>query len=89
MPTRACVEEKWKRIDRAFHRDEELPLVNLYEAGGIHFVLDGHHRVSLARYHGVEWIDAYVTEFHVRPPKVRKRAYTRRTRNEGTRDDGF
>ena len=31
--------------------------------GGLYFVLDGHHRVSVARYHGVEWIDAYVTEF--------------------------
>jgi hypothetical protein len=30
---------------------------------GFYFVLDGHHYVSLARYHGVEWIDAYVTEF--------------------------
>jgi hypothetical protein len=25
--------------------------------------LDGHHSVSVAHYHGVEWIDAYVTEF--------------------------
>jgi hypothetical protein len=26
-------------------------------------LLDGHHRISVARYPGVEWIDAYVTEF--------------------------
>jgi hypothetical protein len=25
-------------------------------------VNDGHHRVSVARFHGVEWIDAEVTE---------------------------
>jgi hypothetical protein len=31
--------------------------------GNVYFVLDGHHRVSVASYHGVEWIDAYVTEF--------------------------
>jgi hypothetical protein len=63
MPTKASVEERWKRIDRAFHRGEELPPVSLYKVGGFYFVLDGHHRVSVASYHGVEWIDAYVTEF--------------------------
>ena len=63
MPTKASVEERWKRIDRAFHRGEELPPVSLYKVGGFYFVLDGHHRISVARYHAVEWIDAYVTEF--------------------------
>jgi len=63
MPTRASVEERWKRIDLAFHRGEVLPPVSLYKVGGFYFVLDGHHRVSVACYHGVKWIDAYVTEF--------------------------
>ncbi len=30
MPARASMEEKWKRIDRAFWRGEELPPVSLY-----------------------------------------------------------
>jgi hypothetical protein len=63
MPTRASAQERWKRIDRAFHRGEVLPPVSLYKVGGFYFVLDGHHRVSVACYHGVEWIDACVTEF--------------------------
>src|ERR687898_2203661 len=63
MPARASLEERWKRIDRAFHRGEVLPPVSLYKVGGFYFVLDGHHRVSVASYHGVEWIDAEVTEF--------------------------
>ena len=63
MPAKASVKERWKRIDRSFHRGEELPPVCLYKVGGFYFVLDGHHRVSVARYHGVEWIDADVTEF--------------------------
>src|ERR671921_2772885 len=62
-PAKASVEERWKRIDRAFHRGEELPAVSLYKVGSFYFVLDGHHRLSVANYHGVEWIDAYVTEF--------------------------
>jgi hypothetical protein len=65
MPAKASVEERWKRIDRAFHRGEELPPVSLYKVGAFYFVLDGHHRVSVAHYHGVEWIDAYVTEFDI------------------------
>jgi hypothetical protein len=54
---------KWKHMDRAFHRGEELPPVSLYKIDEYYFVLDGNHRVSVYRYHGVEWIDADVTEF--------------------------
>ena len=65
MPAKASMAARWKRIDRAFHRGEELPPVSLYKVGSFYFVLDGHQRVSVASYHGVEWIDAYVTEFGV------------------------
>jgi hypothetical protein len=70
MPVRTSVEERWKRIDRAFYRGETLPPGTLYEIGDLYFVLDGHHRVSVARYHGVEWIDAEVTELRYRSPKA-------------------
>jgi hypothetical protein len=63
MPAKASVEERWKRIDRAFHRGEVLPPVSLYKIGSFYFVLDGHHRVSVASYHGVGWIDAEAREF--------------------------
>lgn len=64
LPTKASMGERWKRIDMAFHRGEELPPVRLYKVGNAYFVADGNHRVSVARYHGVEWIDAKVTKFH-------------------------
>ncbi|HJQ29971.1 MAG TPA: hypothetical protein VJ827_11565 [Rubrobacter sp.] len=63
MPLRAGSRERWKRIDRAFRLGLELPPVILYQLGGVYFVKDGHHRVSVARFHGAEWIDAEVTEF--------------------------
>jgi hypothetical protein len=63
LPAKASVGTRWKRVDRAFHHGEELPLVVLYQIDDAYFVLDGNHRVSVARYHGVEWIDADVTEF--------------------------
>jgi len=69
MPAKASVKERWKRIDRAFHRGEQLPPVSLYKVGGFYFVLDGHHRLSVASYHGAEWVDAEVTEFGARPSK--------------------
>jgi hypothetical protein len=58
-------------MDRAFHRGEELPPVSLYKIDEYYFVLDGNHRVSVYRYHSVEWIDADVTEFRTPLPKDR------------------
>jgi hypothetical protein len=63
MPLSKASVEKWKRIDRAFRLGQELPAVSLLELGGEYFVNDGHHRVSVARFHRVEWIDAEVTEY--------------------------
>jgi hypothetical protein len=64
LPARASVGHRWKRIDRAFHRAEDLPPVELYEIGDAYFVVDGHHRVSVARYHDVPTLEAAVAEFH-------------------------
>jgi hypothetical protein len=72
MPARENVKERWKRMDRAFHWGEGLPPVSLYEVGGFYFVLDGHHRVSVASYHGVEWIDAEVIEFRTESWRYRR-----------------
>ncbi len=63
MPTKASLAERWKRVDRAFHRGLELPAVRLYKVGNSYFVEDGNHRVSVARYQGVETIEANVIEF--------------------------
>ena len=73
MPLSKASAQKWKRIDRAFRLGQELPPVSLLELGGDYFVIDGNHRVSVARFHGVEWIDAEVTE-------VKSRSTRRRTR---------
>jgi len=63
MPVRESLGMRWKIVDRAFHRSEGLPPVSLYKIGEEYFVRDGNHRVSVARYQGVEMIDADVTEF--------------------------
>lgn len=69
MPTKAN-SDRWKRVDRAFQRSVDLPPVSLYRIGDLYFVHDGNHRVSVARYHGVEWVDAEVTEFRPWPVAV-------------------
>ena len=66
LPARASVGHKWKRIDRAFQRGEDLPPIELYEIGDAYFVVDGHHRVSVARYHDVPTVEASVAEFYPR-----------------------
>jgi hypothetical protein len=63
MPTKASLAERWKRVDRAFHRGLDLPAVRLYKIGNSYFVEDGNHRVSVARYQGIETIEADVTEY--------------------------
>ena len=64
LPTRGSLETKWKRIDRAYHKGQDLPPVALFKVGEVYFVEDGNHRVSVARYQGIEWIEAEVTVLH-------------------------
>jgi len=66
MPLKANLGHRWKRVNRALRRGVELPAVSLYKIGDAYFVEDGNHRVSVARYQGVEMIDAEVTQFGAR-----------------------
>lgn len=61
-PTSARMRTRWERIAAAMRRGDALPPVSLYRIGEVHFVRDGHHRVSAARALGWRDIDAYVTE---------------------------
>ena len=68
MPTARAGADRWKQVDRAFHSGLDLPPVVLYEICGGYFVQDGNHRVSVARFQGVEMIEAEVPRFHPRSP---------------------
>jgi hypothetical protein len=61
-PTSDRVRERWQRIAEAQRRGKDMPPISVYRIGNLHFVKDGHHRVSVARALGRESIDAYVTE---------------------------
>jgi hypothetical protein len=61
-PTSSKVRPRWERIATAQRRGEPMPPIDVYRIGELHFVKDGHHRVSVARALGHDVIDAYVTE---------------------------
>jgi hypothetical protein len=62
LPTQDDTSARWLSINRAFYQDVSLPPVVLYKVGQVYFVVDGHHRVSVAREQGQEFIDADVRE---------------------------
>jgi hypothetical protein len=61
-PTSSRVRERWERLALAQRRGESIPPIDVYRVGELHFVVDGHHRVSIALATGQKTIDAYVTE---------------------------
>jgi hypothetical protein len=61
-PTSSRVRERWERLALAQRRGEPIPPIDVYRVGDLHFVKDGHHRVSIALATGQRTIDAYVTE---------------------------
>jgi hypothetical protein len=61
-PTTSRVRARWERIANAVRRGEPMPPISLYRIGEVHFVRDGHHRVSVARAMGRTEIEAYVVE---------------------------
>lgn len=61
-PTNTRTRQRWERIDAAARRGEAMPPVDLYRVGALHFVRDGHHRVSVARALGLDGVEADVIE---------------------------
>jgi len=66
LPAHNRIADRWQRVDRAFYEDVSLPPVVLYKVGEVYFVVDGHHRVSVAREQGQEFIEAEVRECKVK-----------------------
>ena len=61
-PVSARTRTRWERIANAQRRGQDMPPISVYRIDRLHFVRDGHHRVSVARALGLSLIDAYVTE---------------------------
>ncbi len=68
LPAQTRTKSRWKKIDELRMRDVNLPPIQLYQVGEAYFVRDGHHRVSVARQTGQEYIDAEVVEMRTHAP---------------------
>jgi hypothetical protein len=84
-PTSNRVRYRWEQLALAQRRGQAIPPIEVYRAGGLHFVSDGHHRVSIAAATGQQTIDAYVTEILTAvPPNGTTRPLAAQTRQPGT-----
>lgn len=68
LPRMAADEDRWIRVGAAAPRVSDLPPIEVYKIGDAYFVLDGNHRVSLARLQNLDYIDANVIEVRTRAP---------------------
>lgn len=66
LPLNDELANRWQSVNRAFYQDISLPPVVLYKVGEVYFVVDGHHRVSVAREQGQIYIEAEVRECSTR-----------------------
>src|SRR5215216_2094953 len=62
LPASDKLAARWQSVNRAFYEEISLPPVVLYKVGEVYFVVDGHHRVSVAREQGQIYIEAEVRE---------------------------
>jgi nucleotide-binding universal stress UspA family protein len=63
LPRRDSDVERWARVEQAMVELVNLPPIEVYQIGQAYFVLDGNHRVSVARQLGMSHLEAYVVEF--------------------------
>ena len=68
LPRREHLRSRWVSVDMAHYEDVPLPPVRLYEIGGVYFVRDGNHRISVAKLRGQSSIDAEVTSLDAEVP---------------------
>jgi hypothetical protein len=68
LPVSRRLRDRWTRIYTAMVEGDELPPIDVYKLDDAYFVIDGHHRVSVARNLGRDVINARVVEMRTRAP---------------------
>jgi len=64
LPRNARDQQRWASVKAAFMDDGAgLPPIEVYKVGEVYFVVDGNHRVSIAKQEGFTSIEARVIEF--------------------------
>ena len=64
LPLKNDDQQRWARVKTAVDNPLSvgLPPIDVYKVGEAYFVLDGNHRVSVARQEGFEFIEAHVID---------------------------
>ena len=65
FPVKEITRSRWVSIAREKLRGHELPPVELVDVDGVCYVRDGHHRISVARSLGQDFIEAEITEMNL------------------------
>ena len=60
LPVRSETRDRWRRVEGAFPEGSFPPIV-VYQLDEAYFVVDGHHRVAIAKQRGIDYIDAEIT----------------------------
>jgi len=68
LPLNRRMRERWTRIYQAMVEGDELPPIDVYKLDDRYYVIDGHHRVSVARNLGRPMINARVINVKTRAP---------------------
>lgn len=68
LPQHDSDENRWAGVYEAMMSDAGLPPIEVFQVGDTFFVLDGHHRVSIARQMGAPSIEAYVRHVATKVP---------------------
>ena len=68
LPVNRRLRDRWTRIYTAMVEGDELPPIDVYKLDDTYYVIDGHHRVSVARNLGRDSINARVVEVRTRAP---------------------
>jgi nucleotide-binding universal stress UspA family protein len=68
LPRQDSDAQRWANVQRATNGLVGLPPIEVYQIDQVYFVLDGNHRVSVARQMGVTQIQAHVTEVRIKVP---------------------
>ena len=62
LPLSGSLRTRWARVKSTFGDMKDMPPIQVYKIGEAYFVMDGNHRVSIARQRGASEIRAFVTE---------------------------
>jgi nucleotide-binding universal stress UspA family protein len=68
LPLRESDRARWANVEIRFGTPEGLPPIEVYQIDDVYFVIDGNHRVSVARQLDAKYIEAYVTEVETKVP---------------------